>query len=57
MKVSVSWCLHNLSKAYRIHDFEGSPEQFKQVMKLAKERGIEFTKDIPEDLINEILKP
>jgi hypothetical protein len=56
MKVAVSWCLHNLSKAYRIHEFNGSHEQFKQVMLKAKEQGIEFTKDIPEELINEVLK-
>ncbi len=56
MKVAVSWCLHNLSKAYRIHVFSGSPEEFKKVMLKAKEQGIQFTCDIPEELINEILK-
>jgi|LakMenEpi03Aug12_release.lakeMendotaPanAssembly.Ray.scaffolds.fasta_scaffold20377_11 hypothetical protein len=55
MKVAVSWCLHNLSKAYRYHSFNGSIEQFKEVMKKAKELNIEFTKNIPEEVVNEIL--
>lgn len=55
MKVAVSWCLHNLKKAYRIHAFNGSFEQFKEVLKKAEELNIEYTKDIPDEVINEIL--
>lgn len=55
MKISVAWCLHNISKSYRIHDFKGTIEQFKECLIEAKKQGIEFTIDIPESLINQIL--
>lgn len=55
MKVSVEWCLKNLSKAFKIHEFNGSIEQFKKVLELAKKNKIEFTKDITAEMINEVL--
>lgn len=55
MLVSIDWCISNMSKAYRIHSFEGTFYQFTQVIFKAKELGIDYTKNIPEDLINNIL--
>ena len=51
MLVSIKWSLENLSKAFRIHHFEGNREQFKQVLELAQKEGIEYTRDIPDSMI------
>lgn len=56
MKVSVIWCLSHLSKAYRIHYFEGTISQFKEVLVKANDLGIIFTNDIPDELVDSILK-
>ena len=57
MNISVKWCLENLQKAYKLHFFEGNINQFKKVLELAHERGIEYTKNVTDELINEIMKP
>jgi hypothetical protein len=54
MLVSIEWALKNPKKAYRIHHFEGSYEQFCEVIKQAEQNGIKHTKDIPEELIKSI---
>jgi hypothetical protein len=55
MNISIKWCLDNLSKAYNIHYFEGSIEQFKEVLIKADEAGIIYTRDISDSLIEEII--
>jgi hypothetical protein len=56
MKVSVQWCLDNIKKAYRIHYFEGTIEQFKTVLLKAECLEIEYTCDITDELIDSVLK-
>lgn len=55
MKITIDWCLKNMQKAYRLHVFDGTIEQFTMVIAKAKEQGIEFTVDIPDELITEII--
>ena len=56
MNVSVKWCLENIKKAYRLHFFKGSLRQFEQVLIKANEIGIEYTRDIPKELIREVVQ-
>lgn len=56
MKVSIQWCLDNLQKAYRILYFDGTIEQLKQILLVAKEIGHEYTDEIPEELIKSMTK-
>lgn len=55
MLVAIEWCLKNKNKAYKIHAFNGTFNQFVAVLVLAQNQGIEFTRDIPDELIDSVL--
>jgi hypothetical protein len=60
MNVDIEWVLANLVKASRIIEHNGNPlsvDELRAVMLAAKAKGYTTIKDIPDELIDSIVKP